>query len=391
MKVCYVSHQPNLTGACQSLLDITSNWKGQDVEPVVLVRRKGPLTEELDKRNIRYKIIKYTTTTQSRKHKWKDLFRRIEDCMAVIKIKKFFKEEKFDIVHNNSLLSYVGMEAAYRANIPYICHIREFGSEDHGIKFRNEKRLYSLIKHSSATVFISDAIRKKFEVTASDTKQIIIYNGIDGKKYYQKHEEILSGDVINILLAGRIAPQKGQMEAIKAIEIMNNMGFNKCKLYIVGSIGNIIYNKECIKYVEEHNLTNIEFKEFTDLKQMRHNCDICLMCSTNEAMGRVTIESMMSGCLTIGADAGATPELIHHGETGLLYESGNSKALADTIMSAHGNRQKMNEVAIRGQEYAVREYDIIRYNEKLRKLYGEIVCTSQTKGDRMEHNYENTN
>ena len=53
MKVCYVTHLPNLTGANQSLLDILSKWEHQKVEAMVLLGKHGQLEEELKQLGIR--------------------------------------------------------------------------------------------------------------------------------------------------------------------------------------------------------------------------------------------------------------------------------------------------------------------------------------------------
>ena len=59
MKVCYVTHMPNLTGASQSLLDLLRALEGSEVEPVVLLGRRGPLEDELEKRGVPFQVIRY--------------------------------------------------------------------------------------------------------------------------------------------------------------------------------------------------------------------------------------------------------------------------------------------------------------------------------------------
>jgi glycosyltransferase involved in cell wall biosynthesis len=50
--------------------------------------------------------------------------------------------------------------------------------------------------------------------------------------------------------------------------------------------------------------------------------DAVLMCSKNEAMGRVTVEAMSACRPVIGYDQAGTSEIIEHGRTGLLYRGG---------------------------------------------------------------------
>lgn len=64
---------------------------------------------------------------------------------------------------------------------------------------------------------------------------------------------------------------------------------------------------------------------------LRQNMDIELMCAERETFGWVTVEGMRSGLLVIGANTGATPEIITNMKTGLLYTHGDARDLADKI------------------------------------------------------------
>lgn len=374
MKVCYVTHLPNLTGASQSLLDILSKLDKDKVEAVVLLGKHGPLEEELNKLGIRYKIISYFPEVKNKRNFIINLMKRFSNRITLPKIIKFYKEEGFDLIHNNSFLAGVGMEAAYKADIPYICHLRDFVWEDHKIKLLNEKKQYFYLSHANAAIAISNIIREKFQPMAEKTHFETIYDGIDISKYLNKNKKILYDKKVNLILAGRIAPGKGQLEAIKSMEELAGRKITNVRLQIIGGVGDESYASEIKNYVTSHKLDNVEFIEFTnDLYGLRAECDIGLVCSSAEAMGRVTLENMLTGCLTIGADAGATKELIRDGVTGLLYEQGNYTDLANKIIYAMENREVIREIAIKGQEYAVREFDSENYNDKLYELYQLVL------------------
>lgn len=55
--------------------------------------------------------------------------------------------------------------------------------------------------------------------------------------------------------------------------------------------------------------------------------DIALMCSENEALGRVTVEAQYYENLIIGANCGCTPFIIDDGITGYLYDKNISDDL----------------------------------------------------------------
>ena len=46
--------------------------------------------------------------------------------------------------------------------------------------------------------------------------------------------------------------------------------------------------------------------------------------SNNEAFGIVLLEAMANSRVIVGSDSGAIPEIVHHGENGLLFAPGDS-------------------------------------------------------------------
>lgn len=373
MKICYIAHESNLTGANRSLMDILSCCKKNQVEPLVIIPKKGMIEEELNKMKIKYKIIKYKTCIDS--NFIKNKLKIILNYLAIIKIEKILKEENIDIVHNNSLLIDVGIKAAYNLKLPYICHIREFGIEDHNLKFLNQKELFSYLENARYIIGISKCIFDKFSKLVSNDNFKLIYNGVNFKEHNQMKKNLLDNNKINMIIVGRICEGKGQLEAIKAIEYLINEGINNLKLYIVGDgiKGEKYYNKLKI-YVFNKKLSNyVKFIPFTkDLREFRKNCDIALICSRNEAFGRVTIESMLAKQLVIGANTGGTIELIENKVTGLLYEQGNYINLSENIKFAIENKDKSKEMIKAGYIKAKENFLIERTMSEVKKLYSEI-------------------
>lgn len=385
MKVCYVTHLPNLTGASQSLLDILSNLNREKVEAVVLLGKHGPLEQELEKINIRYKVIPYSSEIKEPGFNIKNLFKRIKSYFAVFRIKKFFVEEKFDIIHNNSLLVGVGMEAAYQLKIPYISHLRELIFEDHNIYLLNEKRQFELSNNANAVISISECVKNKFLNNIDEKKIQVLLDCINIEKYIIPKHEIFNQDkeekkTVNVILPGRICTGKGQLDAIKAIHIIQKKiddgkikNIENINLYIVGGIKDNNYYNEMMRYIYEYKMSGVNIMEFSnDLKKLRSKCDIGLTCSVFEALGRVTIESMLSKLLVIGAKTGGTIEIVKE-EMGLLYESGNLEDLAEKIIFAINNKEKMRKIASKGYEYAIKEFDPYVYNIKLYNIYKLIL------------------
>ena len=95
--------------------------------------------------------------------------------------------------------------------------------------------------------------------------------------------------------------------------------------------------------------------------------DAIVICAKNEALGRITIEGMLSHKPVIGKISGATPELIKDGVTGLLYDT--PKKLSQSIEYLFENPTISAKLAKNGAEYAVTNFSSCK---SIDKLYKEI-------------------
>lgn len=75
-------------------------------------------------------------------------------------------------------------------------------------------------------------------------------------------------------------------------------------------------------------------------------CEVFLLPSREEGFGYVFLEAMWFGKPCIGARAGGIPEVVKDGETGLLVEYGDVKAIGDAIINLledETTRKRMGE------------------------------------------------
>ena len=104
---------------------------------------------------------------------------------------------------------------------------------------------------------------------------------------------------------------------------------------------------------------------------MYKKADSAIVASKAEAFGRVTVEAMMAGTLVIGANTAGTKELI--GENyGLLYEQGNAIDLADKIIYAMQNSEKMSLIAKNAREYSLQRFSAGRNAREIFDVYETI-------------------
>src|SRR5699024_1410176 len=281
-------------------------------------------------------------------NKVKEFIKIIYNRFSIKKVLKVLTEENPDIIHINGIDSEVGAIAANKLGIPYVWHIRQLLEEDFGMRLNNEKQIIRLLNKSDENIAISNIFKEKID-NKLKTKLSLIYNGIPLEKYKIKNKApFFSKEIIKILLPGRIVPEKGQLDAVKAINHLVGLGIENINLILVGNIQNTNYAKIIEEYIIKNNLNNyIKIIDYIDdLKELRQQCDIGLICSKQEAFGRVTIETMASHMLVIGSNTGGTKEIITDEHNGLLYEEGDFYSLANKI------------------KYAIENIDVIRTKVK---------------------------
>ena len=129
---------------------------------------------------------------------------------------------------------------------------------------------------------------------------------------------------------------------------------------------------EIEKYIRDNNISNVHLKGFNkNISANRQKYDMALTCSKMEALGRVTIEGMYYRNLVVGANSGATVELIEDGKTGYLYKSGEFEDLAKTIEKVIVNNNN-NNIINNAHEWSINKFSnniaprIIKFMEENR-------------------------
>jgi glycosyltransferase involved in cell wall biosynthesis len=166
-------------------------------------------------------------------------------------------------------------------------------------------------------------------------------------------------------MVATIAPGKGQHEAIEAVHILRSKGVD-IHLTLVGGHRDAysIQIRELIKKYDLGDAVHILGHSDRPLSYLSA-ADVVLVCSSNEAFGRVTIEAMKLSAPVIGAKAAGTQDLIQDGLTGLLYESGNPEQLAEKIEYLYFNPELRTKLGEKGRDWAVSTFTVDAYTSGL--------------------------
>lgn len=376
IKVLYIAGRVNTrNGAFHSLLSNVKEFKKGNVEPIVLIHKQGDTEEELKKAGIKYRIIPYEgcTVPADKPSRIKGMIKSAINTLQEKKIEKIIKEENINIVHINVSTTSIGAKSALKLNKPLVWHAREFLEEDVNLTYINRNKTKMLLQRANTMIAISDAVAEHFRVEYQIKKIVTVYNGIYFENLLPVKSIKKDQVAIKLALVGRIVPTKGQLEALKALKTVREKGYN-VYLSIVGDSGNEGYYQTIKKYIESNTLEKYALlvPHKKNLRQIWEETDIALICSTKEGFGRVTAEFMLNGVPVIGANTGATPELLEENR-GLLYKYGDEKDLAEKIMEAIDEADMTLKMAQNAQKYAKEKFTAQYCARQIERVYNQIL------------------
>lgn len=242
-------------------------------------------------------------------------------------------------------------------------------------------------KIASITVFVHDSLpavaRKKSE---------LIYNGVDTTKIssvvVNGHLRELAGVDENTILVGilgTVSPFKGHSYFIKAADIVLRQ-YPDVRFVVIGRESatqkiKVGFEAQLRKEVKEMNREQeILFLGYVadPYKYLRDCKIICTptipyMNFLGEGFGLAAAECMAAGVAVVATKLGSFPEIIDHGENGMLVEPKDATALAAAIMELLADEPKRKNMAMSARQHIAENFDIKGTSKKMEQLYERMV------------------
>ena len=344
------------------------------IDPSVIIPAAGRIEEWLQQFHITYYIVPFETDHRKigEHSSREDEFIFQSNYRAALELQEIVGQLGIQIIHTNSSVCNVGAFLALMTGLPHIWHIRELMEEHYGCEFVDNALKRKLFGCADKIISISRCVSKiykdKYGVDCT-----CIYDGLHIERFNET--ESFEKEADSFLMAGHITPAKGQMDAIKAARELAGQGI-EAHLYIVGPAESDYYRwflHRCIRqYGLEQNIRILAYRK--DLRELRRRCRYSITGSRMEALGRVTVEAMLAGCVVIGADTGGTAEIIGwDGSRGYLYRQGNYQDLARVMRYAVEHADNNRSIQRAAQDYAISNFDAEKYIEKITELYEDAL------------------
>jgi glycosyltransferase involved in cell wall biosynthesis len=297
-----------------------------------------------------------------------------------LRLARILRRERIALVHlNNSIRrNHPWMVAARLLRIPCITHER-------GINLDFKARDRKLARSLRSVICISGAVRDNFvERGLAALPLVTIYNGLDpaqmrvtrGAADVRRELDVGPGARL-VGIIGNIKPWKGQEVVVRAMALLA-AEFPDVIAVLIGdtSPGETFYREQITALARELGVERqVRITGYrTDVANYIDALEVQVHASIDpEPFGRVLLEGMALSKPLVASNGGAVPEIVVHGETGLLFEPGNPRALADALGAVLRDPGRAAAMGVAGRRRLEAEFSIRRNLELTQGLYDRLL------------------
>ncbi len=311
----------------------------------------------------------------------------VKDIAAYCKLKKFFKQEKFDVVHtHSSKAGIIGRAAAWSAGVPAAVHTV------HGQAFNRYEKKWRNGVYILAERFAAARCHRIFAVAqamidqcveariAPAEKYKVIYSGMDIDRFLQAEPEealrrelgIPAGVPVVATLA-RLFPKKGYEYVIPAA--VKVAAANRDVHFLIIGDGPMYHTL----HADLERLGLPERFHFAGLMAPDQVCRYLALCnilwhlSLREGLPRSVVQALACGKPAIGFRLDGTPEVIFSGETGYCVEAEDVDAVIRHTLELLDNLAEAVRMGANGKALVAERFDHHRMSDILEKEYLRLL------------------
>lgn len=295
---------------------------------------------------------------------------------VLIDLAWYVKKWKIDVIHCNALNTPELLLAVKVIN-PSVKIIYTIHGMNQYCQLGKAKIIYrNLI--CDRFIAISESVRADIiKAGANADKTIVVYNAIDFDRIETKNAARHMFDKKNIVIGNvaRFQPAvKGQDILYEAMVILIKK-YPTIKCYFAGAPD----QEHMQEYVAIRNKVkkecpnNIYFVgNIDDVAAFLSKIDLFVLPSRFEGFGLSLVEAMSMGVPCIASKLAGPEEVLEYGKRGRLFESENTKELADEIDFVIENYQQEKKIAEENSQYVRNKYNIDRMTQKLLEIYQDV-------------------
>ncbi|WP_343859910.1 TIGR04063 family PEP-CTERM/XrtA system glycosyltransferase [Aliiglaciecola litoralis] len=292
------------------------------------------------------------------------------------RILEAIEQEKPDILHAHSpaLNGLAALKAAKKTGLPLVYEIRAFWEDaavDHGtckegdIRYRLTRKMETNVVHrADAVTTICEGLRQDLLGRGlADSKITVIPNAVNIEQFnliterdQGLQQQFQLQDKVTIGFLGSFYGYEGLDLIVEALPCILKQIPNAMFLLVGGGPQEANLKAQIARLGMQEHVIMPGRVPHSDVGKYYSLVDLLIyprkpMRLTELVTPLKPLEAMAQGKLVLASDVGGHKELIEHGKTGWLFESGKVQALTDAAVDILSNRQQWPEMITHGREF----------------------------------------
>jgi len=385
--VLYLNHGAKPSGAEFALLRMLGALDRTQVRPIIIFGEDGPAADLAREIGVETHVIPMAVKIREvRKDTlnagaFMHMGRLWSFVGYAIVIAQFAMTHGVDVIHTNTIKAHLyGALAGRIAGLPVIWHLRDYVNESY-LPPAAVKVVRALARFAPRHIIaVSRSVLEQLHLGKNRQKASVVLDGLTERELEAECGTLASRDPNagpHIGIVGRLAQWKGQHVFLEAAEKVVAAGID-AHFSIIGAalFGEEEYEMELRRQVEALGLNDrVQFRGFRrDVTGELRNLSILVHASTTgEPFGQVIVEGMAVGLPVVASCGGGVPEIITHGENGLLTKMGDSTELAEAIIFLVRQPEDAKRLGAAGYDHVHANFRVARGARQLEALYGRVV------------------
>ncbi len=308
-----------------------------------------------------------------------------QSATGISSLVRLIRSNSIQLVHSANINCWLGGIAARLTGIPNIYHVHDLtlnSSPLVGFVLRQVMR-----STGDAVICVSQAAMNALPMPVNyHTKCTVLYNGVDPQIFCPnssvrtevRSELGLGPSALLIAAFGTLDKRKGQDVLVRAAKMVcdsdddaeflivgpksagdKSNAYAQSLLDLTGSLG----LRECVHFLGAR----------SDVSRLLQAVDVVVQPSWIEAGPIVPLEAMSTGIPVVVTDAGANPEEVVDGVTGLVVPTGNHESMAEAIIALLQDKLKRERLGSAGRTWVIQNFNLDVQAAKLDSLYSTLL------------------